>query len=71
MGVGVNTKGRLEAGSPTKLFDVPIHLYLPSDPHPYDVTPDGQRFLVMARNEALSAPVTVTINWPSALSTQK
>ena len=36
----------------------------------YDVTPDGQRFLVNARivNESPSPPLTVVVNWPATLS---
>jgi len=71
MVVGVNTKSRFEAGSPSKLFDVPIRLYLPENPDPYDVAPDGQRFLVMARDEAFSASITVTVDWTAARSTKR
>ena len=71
MAVTVKTKGRFEAGSPSKLFDVPVRLRLPEQADPYAVAPDGQRFLVLSPDEALSTPITVTINWPSALSPQK
>jgi hypothetical protein len=37
----------------------------------YDVTRDGKRFLINSEPEgveATSAPITVVLNWPSALS---
>jgi len=34
----------------------------------FDVTPDGQRFLVNIASEAQSsAPMTLVVNWPAAL----
>jgi hypothetical protein len=34
----------------------------------YDVTPDGQRFLVNTLvDEAASAPITLVVNWPALL----
>jgi Tol biopolymer transport system component len=34
----------------------------------YDVTPDGQRFLVNTANETqISVPMTLVVNWPAAL----
>ena len=38
---------------------------------PYDVTPDGNRFLVLeARDRALHPPFTVALNWQEALGRQ-
>jgi Tol biopolymer transport system component len=38
------------------------------DAFPYDVTPDGQRFLVnMAIDSSLSSEVTLVVNWPALL----
>jgi hypothetical protein len=34
----------------------------------FDVTPDGQRFLVNASDEGVaSAPITLVVNWTAAL----
>lgn len=34
----------------------------------YDVSPDGQRFLVNPfREETAAAPITLVVNWPAAL----
>ncbi|MBI3048539.1 MAG: hypothetical protein HYY76_09555 [Acidobacteria bacterium] len=35
---------------------------------PYDVSPDGQRFLVNTLpEEAAPAPITIVVNWPALL----
>jgi hypothetical protein len=34
---------------------------------PYDVTKDGQRFLVITADERAPAPMSVVLNWTSAL----
>jgi len=33
----------------------------------FDVTPDGQRFLIKALGEKYSAPVTLLVNWTAKL----
>ena len=33
----------------------------------YDVSPDGQRFLVNAVTGEATAPITLIVNWPAAL----
>jgi hypothetical protein len=71
MVVSAETKGRFDAGAPSRLFDVPLQLFRSDSPDPYAVAPDGQRFLVMTSGEALSTPLTVTLNWPSALRPQR
>ncbi len=54
--VGLTIDKQLHAGAPTKLF-VPAGLY-------WDVTADGQRFLVtMPPADAGLAPITVMMNW--------
>ena len=35
--------------------------------HQYDVSPDGQRFLINAA-ESSASPLTVVINWPAAIA---
>jgi hypothetical protein len=34
---------------------------------PYDVAPDGQRFLVRATAESGAQPLQVILNWPALL----
>jgi len=53
-----------KAGAETPLFDtIPLGANWP-----YDVTADGQRFLINSRGEqASSTPITVVVNWAAAL----
>ena len=68
MAVDVEGEGdTLDVGIPQRLFQ------LASDPtflqrNPFDVTADGQRFLVNALvEESLSTPITWVLNWPAEL----
>ena len=71
--IAVKTDGDFEAGKPTVLFEIPV--VGPASPGGgpgtvYDVSPDGQRFLVSVPSGGLSSvstPLTVTLNWTSAL----
>jgi Tol biopolymer transport system component len=58
---------RLEAGVPEPLFQTPItNVALGIDQ--YDVTGDGQRFLVLApTSNARQTPITVVVNWTAGL----
>jgi serine/threonine protein kinase/Tol biopolymer transport system component len=65
MATEVNVKGdRLEVGSTRPVFEI-----RPGGPgNFYDVTADGQRFLVnMAVEQQTSAPLTLVINWTADL----
>ena len=63
MAAGVAANGsHFEVGAVQRLFDVPtVDGYWP-----YDVSPDGQRFLVNTVSEAV-APLTIVVNWPAGL----
>jgi hypothetical protein len=51
---------RFQAGSPRQLFATPAV--------PWDVTPDGKRFLVsMPPPGELPTPITIDLNWEAAL----
>jgi Tol biopolymer transport system component len=64
MAVPVVLGSRIAIGEPTDLFDT-----TPSRHRAYDVSPDGQRFLIAtAEANASSTPLTVVINWPSELA---
>ena len=53
---------RFDVGAVRRLFEVPmVNGYWP-----YDVSPDGQRFLVNTLEEAV-APLTIVVNWPAGL----
>lgn len=51
----------VQAGPPKPLFST-----LGSTPY-YEVTPDGQRFLVAEREKNSEPPFTVIVNWESLL----
>ena len=63
MAAGVTANGsRFDVGAVQRLFDVPT-----ADGYwPYDVSPDGQRFLVNTLEGAV-APLTIVVNWPAGL----
>lgn len=65
--VKIQTSPRFEASAPQPLFGV-----LTTVPRGYDVTPDGNRFLVRMRpSETREAPpATVVINWQAGLKTR-
>jgi hypothetical protein len=70
MAVDVNASGaNITFGRPAPLFDAPM-LWLAeagraASPS-YDVSPDGQRFLIDLVREELRTPVTVMLNWSRA-----
>ena len=67
MAVEVKPSGAaIEVGSPRGLFTVKLGGIVGFS-RGYDVTPDGQRFLVNSRIEGAVPPITVIINWPRKL----
>jgi hypothetical protein len=62
----VNGQGSpFEVGPVRQLFDTRAMLNHRST---YDVSPDGQRFLVNTlAEEAIPAPITLVVNWPALL----
>jgi Tol biopolymer transport system component len=63
MAVPVEAAGNsFHAGAPKPLFQT--RLYPPLARREYDVTSDGQRFLI---NQPLDPPITVIVNWPQLL----
>jgi len=63
MAAAVTVNGsRFGVGAVQRLFEVPM-----VDGYwPYDVSPDGQRFLVNTLESAV-APLTIVVNWPAGL----
>ncbi len=61
MAVGTNTKGNFSADTPKVLFEGNYATYntMPA----YDVTPDGQRFLLAKTSEQGSREISVVLNW--------
>jgi hypothetical protein len=65
MAVPISNGPTLEAGIPVPLFETRSRL---SQPGRYDVTPDGQKFLVVTRvAEREIPPVAVVVNWMAGL----
>jgi Tol biopolymer transport system component len=68
--VPIKDQGSLDFGTPERLFRTRIIVqgsesgYLPTY---YDVSPDGSRFLVRYPPEDPGPPITVVLNWQSAL----
>lgn len=64
MTVEVRAVGRsLEFGTPIGLFDIPLSPG-ENEPYPYDVMPDGKRFLVLVpASDAETPTLTVIFNW--------
>ena len=61
-----------EIGKPSPLFDVRLgttsfSFYAPE----YDVSSDGQRFLINVAGRSEASPITVVLNWPSMLKPQQ
>ena len=69
MGVPVNERGSgLSFGQPQALFE----FRNTATGSAFDVTADGQRFLVVEPAENLPPePVTVVVNWPAAIEAQR
>ncbi|OFW31311.1 MAG: hypothetical protein A3H97_25145 [Acidobacteria bacterium RIFCSPLOWO2_02_FULL_65_29] len=53
-------------GTQTRLFDIRSGTTAVNT-YPYDVAPDGQRFLVITPPEEAEAPITIVLNWEAAL----
>ena len=68
MAVSVKTAPRFEAGVPRMLFSSPADPSFPNLGDTYDVTADGQRFLMNAALDGTrGSPVTIITNWTAAL----
>jgi Tol biopolymer transport system component len=62
-----------EAGTPAALFEINVRdLGAPSFPKRYDVTPDGQRFVVQELTGRISpSSLTVVVNWSALLPKER
>jgi eukaryotic-like serine/threonine-protein kinase len=69
MAVAVKTGASFEAGSPAALFQTHRRQPVSSQDHfSYDVSGDGQRFLIATKvDEANAAPLSVLLNWASEM----
>jgi serine/threonine protein kinase/Tol biopolymer transport system component len=70
MAVPIDGGSPLNGGTPQALFDirvVPRGSEEPYSYYQYDVTADGQRFLICALPEGTTIPITVVLNWTAGL----
>jgi hypothetical protein len=67
MSVDVTLAGTFKAGVPRALFNAPIAGGAISPQRRWDMTADGQRFLVIAGGGDVSAPLTLIENWTALL----
>ena len=67
MSVSILASGtKLELSSPVGLFDISPQSGFPLR-QGYDVTRDGQRFLVTSPVESPDTPITVVVNWAAGM----
>ena len=66
--VTVTTSPAFAAGKPRSLFEIPFESSLTFWPN-YDVTPDGQRFVMVKRIDQDETPtqINVVLNWADEL----
>jgi dipeptidyl aminopeptidase/acylaminoacyl peptidase len=65
MGANIATNGRFQASVPKPFFET--RLSRDASLRPYDVTADGERFLVPVPLTRQSPPITVVLNWPQLI----
>jgi hypothetical protein len=69
MAVAVKTVASFEAGPPVALFQTQRRQPISAlDLFSYDVSGDGQRFLIATKvDEASAAPLSILLNWASEM----
>jgi len=69
MAVPVKTEANFDAGTPTALFQAdPRELVATSEQFSYDVSKDGQKFLINTQLKTGTAPMSVMLNWSAKLN---
>lgn len=67
MAVRISTSGTFTSGRPQRLYETPNVAEL-FNIHPYDVFPDGKRFVMIARDASAATPtVRIVENWATAI----
>jgi hypothetical protein len=69
MAVPVSTGASFQSGTPVELFQTRRRQPVSSqDTYSYDVSTDGQRFLIATQvEESAAAPLSVMLNWTSGI----
>jgi eukaryotic-like serine/threonine-protein kinase len=69
MSVPVKTGSNFDAGTPTVLFQAnPREMFATSELFSYDVSNDGQKFLINTQLKTEMTPMSVVLNWNAKLS---
>jgi len=74
MAVAVETEPTFKAGKPETVFRGKYTFYAPAEEHPWDISPDGKRFLMMKEiastgESAAESPrkINIVLNWTEEL----
>ena len=67
MAVPITVGAALEPGPPAMLFEAHLLDTILTSSSQYDVSLDGQRFLMNVSKQTAAVPVTVVLNWPAAI----
>ena len=62
MAVDIETEPRFTAGTPRVLFEAPFPVSTD-----FDITPDGQRFLMLRMGEQEAGQINIVLNWHEEL----
>ncbi len=69
MAVPVTIGSNFDAGTPTALFQAnPREMFATSELFSYDVSRDGQKFLINAQLKTAMTPLSVVLNWSAKLN---
>ena len=69
MSVPVKTGSNFDAGTPTALFQAnPREMFATSELFSYDVSNDGQKFLINTQLKTEMTPMSVVLNWSARLN---
>lgn len=69
MAVPVETGAKFDAGTPAALFQAnPREMFATSEIYAYDVSNDGQKFLINTQLKTEMTPMSVVLNWASKLN---
>jgi eukaryotic-like serine/threonine-protein kinase len=69
MAVPVKTGSNFDAGAPAALFEAnPREMFATSELFSYDVSNDGQKFLINAQLKTAMTPMSVVLNWGAKLN---
>ena len=69
MAVPVKTGSNFDAGTPTALFQAnPREMFATSELFSYDVSSDGQKFLINTQLKTEMTPMSVVLNWSTKLN---